>query len=117
MNNGETLGIKSWRPLKLTKTKCGQLKIIYTKKDGVVNLAQPRESQRLSALQNNSKNQEKNDIRELERQERGNNPLVWASIVLAKDVLNGRQITQAKYCITLKRILKIESIYGRKGLN
>ena len=75
MNNGETLGIKSWRPLKLTKTKCGQLKIIYTKKDGVVNLAQPRESQRFSALQNNSKNQEKNNIRELERQERGNNPL------------------------------------------
>ena len=92
-------------------------KIIYTKKDGVVNLAQPRESQRLSALQNNSKNQEKNDIRELERQERGNNPLVWASIVLAKDVLNGRQITQAKYYLTLKRILKIESIYGGKGLN
>ena len=110
MNNGETLGIKSWRPLKLTKTKCGQLKIIYTKKDGVVNLAQPRESQRLSALQNNSKNQEKNDIRELERQERGNNPLVWASIVLAKDVLNGRQITQAR----LEKLLPGYKLDGSK---
>lgn len=55
-----------------------------------------------------SKNQEKNDIRELERQERGNNPLVWASIVLAKDVLNGRQITQAECCPTLKKYSRLK---------
>lgn len=110
MNNGETLGIKSWRQFRLTKAKCENLKIIYTKKDGVVHLAQPRESQRLSALQNNSKNQEKNDIRELERQERGNNPLVWASIVLAKDVLNGRQITQAR----LEKLLPGYKLDGSK---
>ncbi len=57
-----------------------------------------------------SKNQEKNDIRELERQERGNNPLVWASIVLAKDVLNGRQITQAR----LEKLLPGYKLDGSK---
>lgn len=57
-----------------------------------------------------SKNQEKNDIRELERQERGNNPLVWASIVLAKDVLNGRQITHAR----LEKLLPGYKLDGSK---
>ena len=51
-----------------------------------------------------------NDIRELERQERGNNPLVWASIVLAKDVLNGRQITQAR----LEKLLPGYKLDGSK---
>ena len=45
MNNGKTLGIKSWRPFKPTKTKCETLNVVYqTKKDDVVRLAQPRES-------------------------------------------------------------------------
>lgn len=34
-------------------------------------------------------------IRELVRQERGNNPLVWASIVLAKRAIEGNAITRA----------------------
>ena len=49
-------------------------------------------------------------LRELERQERGNNPLVWASIVLAKDVLNGRQITQAR----LEKLLPGYKLDGSK---
>ena len=75
MNNGETLGIKSWRPLRLTKRKCEQLKVVYTKENGVVNLAQPRESQRKLDSTNLSENQEKNSrSRFLLRQERSENP-------------------------------------------
>ena len=75
MNNGETLGIKSWRPLRLTKRKCEQLKVVYTKENGVVNLAQPRESQRELDSTNLSENQEKNSrLRFLLRQERSENP-------------------------------------------
>ena len=53
MNNGETLGMKSWRPLKITKSKSKELEIIYPQKNDVVNLAQPRESQVLVQSQNN----------------------------------------------------------------
>ena len=37
-----------------------------------------------------------NSKKELERQERGENPLVWASIVMAKDILQGRGVSQTK---------------------
>lgn len=45
-----------------------------------------------------SENQEKNpsNLKYLLRQERRENPLVWASIVLAKDILLGGRITQSK---------------------
>ncbi|GEM_PF-4049681 len=59
MNNGDTLGIKSWRAFALTKTKCETLDVIYTKKDGVVRLAQPRESQSLLKQENASESQGK----------------------------------------------------------
>lgn len=59
MNNGDTLGIKSWRAFAPTKTKCETLDVIYTKKDGVVRLAQPRESQSLLKQENASESQGK----------------------------------------------------------
>lgn len=59
MNNGDTLGIKSWRAFAPTKTKCKTLDVIYTKKDGVVRLAQPRESQPLLKQENTSESQGK----------------------------------------------------------
>lgn len=59
MNNGDTLGIKSWRAFAPTKTKCKTLDVIYTKKDGVVRLAQPRESQSLLKQENASESQGK----------------------------------------------------------
>ena len=59
MNNGDTLGIKSWRAFAPTKTKCETLDVIYTKKDGVVRLAQPRESQSLLKRENLSESQGK----------------------------------------------------------
>ena len=111
MNNGETLGIKSWRPLRLTKTKCKQLKVVYTKESGVVNLAQPRESQRSSDSTNLSENQENNSrLRFLLRQERTENPVIWASIVLAKEILNGRGITRAK----VEKVLPTAQFDGSK---
>ena len=111
MNNGATLGIKSWRPLRLTKTKCEQLKVVYTKENGVVNLAQPRESQRKLDSTNLSENQEKNSrLRFLLRQERTENPVIWASIVLAREILNGRGITRAK----VEKLLPTEQFDGSK---
>ena len=59
MNNGDTLGIKSWRAFAPTKTKCDTLEVVYTKKDGVVRLAQPRESQSLLKQENLSESQGK----------------------------------------------------------
>ena len=111
MNNGETLGIKSWRPLRLTKRKCEQLKVVYTKENGVVNLAQPRESQRKLDSTNLSENQEKNSqLRFLLRQDRTENPVIWASIVLAKEILSGRGITRAK----VEKLLPTEQFDGSK---
>ena len=111
MNNGETLGIKSWRPLRLTKRKCEQLKVVYTKENGVVNLAQPRESQRNLDSTNFSENQEKNSrLRFLLRQERTENPVIWASIVLAREILLKRKITAAK----LDRVLPADKFDGTK---
>lgn len=111
MNNGETLGIKSWRPLRLTKTKCEQLKVVYTKENGVVNLAQPRESQHDLDSENISENQEKNSrLRFLLRQERTENPVIWASIVLAKEIFLGRKITAAK----LETVLPSSKFDGTK---
>ena len=111
MNNGETLGIKSWRPLRLTKRKCEQLKVVYTKENGVVNLAQPRESQRKLDSTNLSENQEKNSrLRFLLRQERTENPVIWASIVLAKEIFLGRKITAAK----LETVLPSSKFDGTK---
>lgn len=49
-----------------------------------------------SQSQNSSESQGENSTKELERQERGENPLVWASIVMAKDILQGRGVSQAK---------------------
>ena len=83
--------------MSLTKTKCEQLKVVYTKENGVVNLAQPRESQRNLDSTNLSENQEKNSrLRFLLRQERTENPVIWASILRAREILNGRGITRAK---------------------
>ncbi len=111
MNNGETLGIKSWRPLRLTRNKCGQLKIVYTKENGVVNLAQPRESQHTSGSTNLFENQEKNSrLRFLLRQERTENPVIWASIVLAKEIYLGRRITASK----LETVLPSSKFDGTK---
>ena len=60
MNNRDTRGIKSWRAFDPTKTKCDTLEVVYTKKDGVVRLAQPRESQSLLKQENLSESQGKN---------------------------------------------------------
>ena len=69
MNNGDTLGIKSWRPFKPTKTKCETLRVLYTaKKYGVVHLAQPRESPSRVDFTNASESQGKNSS------DGGNNP-------------------------------------------
>lgn len=56
-------------------------------------------------------NQEKNSqLRFLLRQERTENPVIWASIVLAKEILNGRGITRAK----VEKLLPTEQFDGSK---
>ncbi len=61
--------------------------------------------------ENISENQEKNSrLRFLLRQDRTENPVIWASIVLAKEILNGRGITRAK----LEKLLPTEQFDGSK---
>lgn len=56
-------------------------------------------------------NQEKNSrLRFLLRQERTENPVIWASIVLAREILNGRGITRAK----VEKLLPTEQFDGSK---
>lgn len=49
-------------------------------------------------------------LRFLLRQDRTENPVIWASIVLAKEILNGRGITRAK----LEKLLPTEQFDGSK---
>ena len=56
-------------------------------------------------------NQENNSqLRFLLRQDRTENPVIWASIVLSKEILNGRGITRAK----LEKVLPSERFDGSK---
>ena len=56
-------------------------------------------------------NQEKNSrLRFLLRQERTENPVIWASIVLAREILNGRGVTRAK----VEKLLPTEQFDGSK---
>ncbi len=56
-------------------------------------------------------NQENNSrLRYLLRQERTENPVIWASIVLAKEILNGRGITRAK----VEKVLPTAQFDGSK---
>ena len=60
---------------------------------------------------NLSENQENSSrLRFLLRQERTENPVIWASIVLAKEILNGRGITRAK----VEKLLPTEQFDGSK---
>ena len=43
-----------------------------------------------------NENEKNSRLRFLLRQERTENPVIWASIVLAREILNGRGITRAK---------------------
>lgn len=49
-------------------------------------------------------------IRDLLHQDRAENPVMWASIVLAKEILNGRGITRAK----LEKVLPSEMFDGSR---
>ncbi len=61
--------------------------------------------------ENAPENQEKNSrLRFLLRQERTENPVIWASIVLAREILNGRGITRAK----VEKLLPTEQFDGSK---
>ena len=61
--------------------------------------------------ENTPENQEKNSrLRFLLRQERTENPVIWASIVLAREILNGRGITQAK----VEKVLPTAQFDGSK---
>lgn len=75
------------------------------------NISHAQKSQSLGiASQNNLKNQEENSTRLkfLLRQERSENPVYWASIVLAKEILRGRAINGAK----LEKVLPSEKFDG-----
>ena len=59
--------------------------------------ARQRDNSQLKTSPKYSENQEKNShLRALLRQERSENPVIWASIVLAREILLGRPITSAK---------------------
>ncbi len=61
--------------------------------------------------ENGIENQENNSqLRFLLRQDRTENPVIWASIVLSKEILNGRGITRAK----LEKVLPSERFDGAK---
>lgn len=61
--------------------------------------------------ENGIENQENNSqLRFLLRQDRTENPVIWASIVLSKEILNGRGITRAK----LEKVLPSERFDGSK---
>lgn len=61
--------------------------------------------------ENGIENQENNSqLRFLLRQDRTENPVIWASIVLSKEILNGRGITRAK----LEKVLPSESFDGSR---
>ncbi len=61
---------------------------------------------------NSSENQEKNStsLKALLRQERSENPVVWASIILAREILQNRPITQSK----LEKVLPSAKFDGTK---
>lgn len=59
--------------------------------------ARQRDNSQLKTSPKYSENQEKNShLKALLRQERSENPVIWASIVLAREILLGRPITSAK---------------------
>ena len=78
--------------------------------DGNISARQESNSQ-LTDSENNFENQEKNSrLRFLLRQERTENPVIWASIVLAKEIYLGRKITAAK----LETVLPSSKFDGTK---
>lgn len=73
--------------------------------------ARQRDNSQLKISPKYSENQEKNSrLKALLRQERSENPVIWASIVLAKQILLGRAITSAR----LDRVLPPERFDGTK---
>lgn len=73
--------------------------------------ARQRDNSQLKTSPKYSENQEKNSrLKALLRQERSENPVIWASIVLAKQMLLGRAITSAR----LDRVLPPERFDGTK---
>lgn len=105
MFNSSDMGIISWHTRDFTMSNIRRSELIY-QKNGIDFLAQPRKSsmEENSSIngylqsQNSSESQEENStyLKSLLRQERGENPVIWASIVLAREILLGKPITNAK---------------------